>query len=152
MNKPWYIIFSKPRMEEVARKNLENQGFNTYLPMLESIKRKRGKNKLSVEPLFSRYLFIQLVLGVDDISTIQFTCGVSRIISFGQYPTSLPFGFVEVLRDSEDAQKRVHITDNSQIKLGDTIEIMNGPFAGYISKIHAINGPERVCILMDILH
>ncbi len=151
MSQNWFLIYTKPRKEDLAHKNLNNQGFSTYLPLLEKLKRKRNRNALSIEPLFPRYLFIQLNLGLDNISSIRSTPGVSKLVSFGQYPTKLPNGFIECLRNSEDAQRKVHISDENQIRLGDTVEIMDGPFAGYISKIHAISGKDRVQILMDIL-
>lgn len=151
MSKRWYLIYTKPKQEHIASDNLINQNFEVYLPLLEHLKRRRNKNVLVTEPLFPRYLFIQLDLGNENISTIRSTFGVSKLVSFGVKPAPVPIGFVESLQDAEDAQKRVHISDDHHLKLGDTIEILNGPFAGHITKIHALKGADRVCVLLDIL-
>ena len=31
----WHVVQSKPRMEQRAKENLENQGFEVFLPMLD---------------------------------------------------------------------------------------------------------------------
>ena len=56
----WYAVHTKPKQENRALENLQNQGFECFLPLLEVEKIRRGKVQKVVEPMFSRYLFIQL--------------------------------------------------------------------------------------------
>lgn len=55
-----YAVHAKPRQEGVANDNLERQGYVTYLPKILVRKRRRDKWVKLVEPLFPRYLFIQV--------------------------------------------------------------------------------------------
>ena len=51
----WFLIYTKPRQEERAKENLENQGFETFLPMIAFEKIKQPK-LYSLKPMFPRYL------------------------------------------------------------------------------------------------
>ena len=42
----WYLIFTKPRQENLARENLERQGFTTYLPLTQQSRRRNGKSPM----------------------------------------------------------------------------------------------------------
>ena len=48
----WYLIFTKPRQESLARENLERQGFVTYLPRAQRSRRRNGRYIKSIEPFF----------------------------------------------------------------------------------------------------
>ena len=56
----WYAVHSKPKQEHRALENLQNQGFEAWLPMLALEKLRRGRLAQVVEPMFSRYLFIRM--------------------------------------------------------------------------------------------
>ena len=55
----WYAVHSRPKQEIRALENLQNQGFETWLPMLTIEKLRRGRLAEVTEPMFSRYLFIR---------------------------------------------------------------------------------------------
>ena len=60
----WYLVHTKPRQEKCALDNLQRQGYQCYLPTRPSEKLRQRLLTLADEPLFPRYLFIQL--GMDD--------------------------------------------------------------------------------------
>ena len=64
----WYVIQTKPRQESVAIENLERQGYAAYCPKMAQAKRRRQRQRWQkvIEPLFPRYLFVQLAMGIDD--------------------------------------------------------------------------------------
>ena len=91
----WFLIYSKPQQERVAVQNLERQGYETYLPMLRRSRRRQGKKFETVEPLFPRYLFVNLSEELDDWGPIRSTRGVSRMIRFGNEAARVPDEFVD---------------------------------------------------------
>jgi len=147
----WYVIQAKPRQEAVAEENLQRQGFEVYLPRLVQPRRRRGKWQDVVEPLFPRYLFIQLEMGIDDTSTIRSTKGVARIVRFSDYPVPLPEGFVEFLRAHEDPARGAQVPDRPQFQAGERVRILAGPFAGLEGIYNEPSGDQRVVILLDLL-
>jgi transcriptional antiterminator RfaH len=36
---PWYLAYTKPRLEEVAQVNLRQQSFEVYLPLYKKFKK-----------------------------------------------------------------------------------------------------------------
>ncbi len=135
----------------IAESNLQRQSFHTYLPMIKQFRRRRGKWKNVVEPLFSRYLFVRLNLGADDISTIRSTRGVSCLVRFGNEPATVPDDFVDALLKIADAQTGIHIPQQPLFKEGDEITVVEGPFAGLRGIFQAPTGQQRAIILLDIL-
>ena len=59
-NAAWYVVHTKPRQETRALENLQNQGFECFLPTMEVEKLRNQRVMRVVEPMFSRYMFIQL--------------------------------------------------------------------------------------------
>ena len=55
----WYLVFTKPKEEEKAKKNLENQGFESFMPKISLIK-EGEKLSSKVELMFPRYIFTKL--------------------------------------------------------------------------------------------
>ena len=54
----WYLAQTKPNAHRVAIRNLDRQGFQTFLPTHEASSRKRGKSVIDLKPLFPGYLFV----------------------------------------------------------------------------------------------
>ncbi len=146
----WYLIYTKPRNETLARTNLERQGFEVYLPQLAQTRRQRGRYRTVIEPCFPRYLFIALNMVTDNWSPIRSTYGVSRLVTFDGMPAQVPHELVEQLKQNEDSealQRRPEQIFNP----GEKITIIDGPFAGYEGIFHSLKGNERAAILLDIV-
>lgn len=100
----WFVVHTKPRQEARAQLNLERQGFTCFLPTFA--KEKLTKQALEVvrEPLFSRYLFIELDTQISgkSWSPIRSTLGVSKLVSFGMEPARVDRELIALLRDQEN--------------------------------------------------
>ncbi len=108
--KHWYLIYTKPHKEQVARENLERQGYDTYLPMARIRRRRLGKGANRIEPLFPRYLFIKLDTQTDNWSPIRSTLGVSNLVKFGMHPSIVPEALIELLDEGCDEEGIQDIT------------------------------------------
>lgn len=146
----WFLIHTKPRQEGIALENLERQGYPCYLPMLPAEKLRQGKLVTLQEPLFPRYLFIQLGQGAtaQSWSPIRSTRGVSRLVSFGNEPARVPADLVQMLQ--------THESDRSQdvqtlFKSGDKVLIQEGPFAGLEAIYQMKDGEGRVMVLIELM-
>jgi transcriptional antiterminator RfaH len=146
----WYVIHTKPRQEEHARENLERQGYTTYCPYISVSKRRRNAWQTVSEPLFPRYLFIELTEGEDDFGPIRSTLGVSNMLRFGGKPAIIGNDIIETLRQQE--------RDNAEtpepevpVKPGDRVRVLEGPFAGLEGIFQNNSKDARVVILMELL-
>ncbi len=145
----WYLIHSKPRLEAVAREQLQRQGYETYLPLAPVRRRKRGRTFSDVGPMFPRYLFIHLSDKTDDWGPIRSTIGVTNLVRFAQSPARVPDNLIEALRQREDS-KGVQILASTGFEQGEKVRIAEGPFEGYEAIFQAHTSKDRVILLLQI--
>lgn len=148
--KRWYLVYSKPRKEELARINLERQGYPAYLPMMRTPRRKLGRRIIRVEPMFPRYLFLHLNTETDNWAPIRSTLGVANLVRFGMYPSPVPDDLIAALRARDNASGVQDLPLNT-FEEGQRVRIEEGPFMGYEGIFIARTGEERVLILLDIV-
>ncbi len=145
----WYLIHTKPRLEQCALENLQNQGYECFLPQIRAEKLRRGKLVEIDEPLFPRYFFIQLDTGNQAQSwhPIRSTKGVSRLVTFGQEPAKVGDALVELIRAQcgSGAVQQRHFTP------GETVQITQGPFVGLEAIYQMSDGEQRVMVLLNIM-
>jgi len=146
----WYVIHTKPRQEQRALLNLEQQGYECYLPMVTVEKLRKGGVSVVEEPLFARYLFIRLDVSLSGKGwgTIRSTLGVSCLVAFGMEPAKVDERLIEILRAQKDvlcSQPRLLFAQ------GERVQIADGPFAG-IEAIYQMNdGESRAMVLIELL-
>jgi transcriptional antiterminator RfaH len=146
----WYLIFTKPRQENLARENLERQGFITYLPLAEQSRRRNGRYIKSIEPFFPRYLFIQLNTDTDNWAPIRSTLGVAQMVQFGGIPAQVPEELITSLKANDDSEGLQKIARRDMAP-GDRVEIVSGPFAGYEAIYKQHKGADRVAVLLEVV-
>ncbi|SBT09448.1 Transcription antitermination protein RfaH [Candidatus Propionivibrio aalborgensis] len=146
----WYLIHTKPRQEKCALDNLEQQGYQCYLPTLPSEKLRQRVLMVTDEPLFPRYLFIRLGQGdsAKSWSPIRSTTGVSRLVSFGVEPAKIADGLIELLRAQEAA---VQGEPEPLFKPGERVRLTEGAFVGIEGIYQMSDGERRVMVLIEML-
>ncbi len=146
----WYLVYCKPRQEDVARRNLEQQTFETYLPKVRQPRRRLNRRIMTIEPMFPRYLFVCLDRAHDNWGPIRSTLGVTSLVRFGQYPAPVPDDLITALKQREDEQgiQALPATDWTR---GDALRIADGAMAGYEGVFLARSGRDRVVVLLDIM-
>ncbi len=141
----WYVVHTKPKQEARALENLQNQGYVCFLPMMQVQKLRRQKVTWVIEPMFSRYLFIQLDDQNQNWGPIRSTLGVSKLVSFGPQPAKVPAELVAFLQDAP--QEVVERMFNA----GDTVQVASGPLKGLEGQYLANDGEARAFVLIDLL-
>ncbi len=146
----WYLIYTKPRQEKCALQNLEQQGYQCYLPLLPKEKLRQGALALSEEPLFPRYLFIKLAQDfmAKSWSPIRSTKGVSRLVRFGAEPAKVDDALVDLLKEHELAALK---TPERLFNAGERVRFTEGPFAGIEGIYQMADGDRRVMVLIELM-
>lgn len=145
----WYLIQTKPKSEQLAKENLERQGFETYLPLILGRKKKRGKSVKCIQPMFPRYMFIYLSQETDDWGPIRSTLGVSTLVKFGMIPARVPDKLIKALKDNE-GEEGVYEVESKSMAPGDRLLIVEGPFEGYEATLFSQKTDDRVIVLLKI--
>ena len=146
--KAWYLIYSKPQQERLARENLERQGYPSYLPLIRNRKRRNGRYRSIIEPMFPRYLFVHLSDETDNWGPIRSTIGVANLVRFGMRAARVPDSLIEMMHERDE--EGVQILAAPELKPGDQVRIVEGVLAGYEAIFQARTGKERVVLLLQL--
>lgn len=146
----WYLIHTKPKQEHCALRNLEQQGYECYLPVLPTEKRLRGVLTVAAEPLFPRYLFIQLDKGdsAKGWGPIRSTRGVSSLVSFGGDWAKVDDRLIALLKSRSEAEK---IHPRTLFSSGERVKLAGGSFAGIEGIYQMANGESRAIVLIELM-
>lgn len=146
----WYAVYTKPRQEKVAHANLERQGYNTYLPLVHQRRRRKGKVCDLVEPLFPRYLFINLRKGEDNWGPIRSTLGAVSLVQFGHQAAVVPDALITYLKSGE-GDDGVHQLPEPDLQKGARVRVIDGPLGGYEAVFIEKSSKKRVLVLLKLL-
>jgi len=101
-NKKWYVVQIKPNSYDKAIRNLYQQGFENFLPMLEVTKRKSTRFFNNLLPLFPGYMFETFDPYKAHWHKINSTFGVSKLLNFNGKPTKISIDFILALKNRCD--------------------------------------------------
>jgi transcriptional antiterminator RfaH len=150
-NSKWFLVYTKTREEKRAQKHLENQGFETFLPMFASERTKKSKS-FSLKPIFPRYLFAKFNVEKDNWAHIKSTRGVSHIVMFGGKLTEVPNTVVDYLKTRVDDHHIVMLQATRQeFQKGEKLVINKGLLQGKEATFLSMSGKERVRILLQLM-
>lgn len=146
----WYLAYTKPRQEEIARINLEQQGFESYLPLYKKFKRTEQGPISIFEPMFPRYIFFRPGQAGQSISTVRSTKGISTIVRFGFEPAVIDEALLTRIRELEQDRNQASLQELSQLKPGQTVRLVHTALGGVEGLIQSVSS-KRVAVLLEIL-
>ena len=148
----WFAVHSLPHREAGAQRQLENQGFHTFLPRCLKARRHARKLENVLAPIFPRYLFVVLDLDRDRWRSVNGTFGVARLVMMaGNRPQPVPRGVVEGLIAWVDGRGVLRFDRAGRLTVGQKVRILAGPFAERIGLLQRLDGNGRVRLLLDIM-
>jgi transcriptional antiterminator RfaH len=142
----WYLLQCKSRQDERAREHLLRQGFDCFCPVLEVEILKGGRLRRLTQPMFPGYLFVHL-RAQDNWVALRCTRGVARVVSFSSSPARVPDSIIEHLR-----QRCANAGGITALHAGDSVQVRVGPYAEMDAIFLAMDGDQRVRLLLNILN
>ena len=149
MSKEWFILQFKSNSHHLAVKNLNRQGFETFLPLHDTTSRRLSRFISTSKPLFPGYMFIKFDRTEFEWHKINSTYGVSRLITFNSILKSIPTIFVDHLMKRYDLSGK--LLPIQKLKKGDQVTVLKGPFANFIATVEKYEADQRIWILMDLM-
>jgi transcriptional antiterminator RfaH len=135
----WYVLQTKPFQEVRALEKLRGQQYNCFLPLCRNKKVRPGTHGVVGEPLFSRYLFIQLA-HAEQALDVQRIDGVSRVLKLNNRFASMPDNLVSALLN------HLHPWDDARV-LGDRSGIIPA-----MESLHELpDGEARALALIELI-
>lgn len=142
----WYTLFTKPRREQQVSEILSEKDIETYVPII----RMRRRGRTVERPFFPRYMFIRVDFNQVGLSEVQWTPGLTSIVSFGGGPVRVPAEIINHLK------QRLHELNSSgtysPFKKGDRVRIKSGPLRDLEAVFDThLSSADRVRILINVL-
>lgn len=145
----WFLVQFKPNAHRVAERNLNQQGFNTFLPVEEITVRMGSKFRNVLKPLFPGYMFTGVDPAKKPWRQLNSTSGVSRIVCHNGIPKTVPVGLVMGLMSRCDNFGKL-LPENT-VSTGDTVEFLTGTFTNFIGTVENIDKEQRIWVMMEIM-
>lgn len=141
----WYTLHTKANAEYQVVKLLTQRQIYSYLPEIELSNTGR-------KPFFPCYLFARVDFTVVSFSSVQWTPGLRRVVSFNDQPTPLADEVINLIRHNLGEIEATGSWPNHSFKSGDTVRITTGPFQDMLA---IFAGPttsaQRVQVLLNFL-
>ena len=145
----WFLAQLKPNSAQIAKRHLERQGFETFLPLEETTQQRTGKFITAQRLLFPGYIFVALAASQGKWRVINSTQGITRLVSFGRAPAPVPSGLVDGLKERCDSMGK--LVAASALATGDAVTFTKGPFSDFVGEVEKIDTDRRVWVLMDLM-
>lgn len=142
----WYVVHTYSGHENkvatalkqrIESEHLENKILEVLVPTQEKIEIRGGKKETVKEKIFPGYILVKMIL--DDISwlAVRTTQGVTSFIGMGAKPT--PISDAEVASIVKFMTQGAQPTFKTIFAEGDTVKIIDGPFADFIGKVDSVD-------------
>ena len=153
MDKKWYVVNTYSGHEKKVKEKLEMRAesmdmkdyiYRVIVPEEKIIEEKDGVKKEKIKKLFPGYILVEMVMSDEAWFVVRNTPGVTGFIGSsgkGAKPTPLQPYEVDNLLKSMDMER---IDIKNDLKVGDKIKIVDGPFAGMFGKIDTIDEENKV--------
>ena len=141
----WYLVTTKLKSEIRVKQNLlSKHGLETFFPVYPA----RKKTSAIGLPLFARYVFVNFDLA-QDFHKVQYSPGVSRVVSFGNEFTPVPEDVITCLRNRCDA---LDVILPPELMTGQRVRVKKGIFEGCEGIIQEKRGNRRIQLLLDLAY
>ena len=160
MEKLWYVVNTysghESKVKEKLEARTESMGMQDYIfrviiPETTEVEIKDGVKKEKVKKMFPGYVLVEMIMSDEAWYVVRNTPGVTGFIGSsgkGAKPTPLlPQEIDRIL--SSMGLTRVDV--ESELAVGDSVSITDGPFKGMLGKIDSIDTENnRINVLIDL--
>src|SRR4051794_15272566 len=126
MDIAWYALHVRPRFEKVVSRNLQNKGYEEYLPLYRRVSHWSDRTKKIDLPLFPGYVFCRF--NVNERLPILMIPGVNSVVGFGKNP--MPIEIAEMQGVRSLLQSGSNCEPWPFLQLGQVVRVEYGPLAG----------------------
>jgi transcription antitermination factor NusG len=142
----WFAIQTRYRFESKVTSQLQQQGYETFLPLLNQIHRWSDRCKMIRSVLFPRYTFVRFTPSPARNREIQRTVGIVGLLTFSGAAAPVPAKQIDDLRKvlSENVPCSLH----AFLKVGQKVRIRGGCLDG-LEGILEHAGTKNLVISME---
>jgi transcription antitermination factor NusG len=124
----WYAVQTRSRHEKMVVRQLERQGFSTFLPLTSQLRQWSDRRKLVDLPLFPGYAFLRMVYQPEQRLRVL---GTEGIVSFvGIHGQGMPIPDRQIEHIQTLLANKVPLESYPFLKVGQRVRIRSGSLNG----------------------
>jgi transcription antitermination factor NusG len=143
----WYAVWTRSRHEQVVREQIEQKGYEAFLPTIPKWSRWKDRKKKIDWPLFPGYCFARFD-PKDRLSILKCT-GVVTIVSFDGEIAPIPENEIEGICTL--VQSDLQYDPCPLIQEGEMVEVVHGPLKGVIGRLARKGAHARLILAVDLI-
>jgi transcription antitermination factor NusG len=143
----WWAVYTRHQHEKVVTDMLLGKGLDVFLPLYDSMRRWKDRQKLLSLPLFPGYVFVR----TPNVGRLQVvaTPGVHMILSHGEREAIIPEAEIEAIRRTVESPFRLE--PHPFLKCGERVRVMRGPLQGVEGILVRKKTAYRLVLSVDML-
>jgi len=145
----WYAVHTRARHEKAVAHRLRELGLNSFLPLVRETHRWSDRKKTVELPLFSCYVFVQMLPGSKDRLQVSTTDGVLQVVGTRGQGIAIPDEQIEAVRLVLSEQ--LPWSEHPFLKIGQRVRIRGGAMDGVEGLLLARNGDRTLIISVDVI-
>jgi transcription antitermination factor NusG len=143
----WWALYTRHQHEKMVAEMLSAKGFEVFLPLYESIRRWKDRNKMLMLPLFPCYVFVRG--GLDRRLQVVTTPGVHTILFHGEHVAIIPGAEIEAIRKAVEGPFRVE--PHPFLKCGERVRVTRGSLLGVEGVLVRKKNLYRLVLTVDMM-
>ena len=167
----WYVIHTYSGMENRVKQNLDNRVktlgmedyiFESVVPTEEVTETRKGTKKSVTRTVYPGYVLVRMDLTDASWAAVRHTPSVTGFVAHANAPVPISLDEVEKMlapaalaraaAAATGSKPRVRKVEIADFKAGDSVMVVQGPFAGVHATITEINAnSQRLKALVEIL-
>jgi len=144
----WFVVHSYSGMENKVKKNIEHRAesmgmtdriLEIVVPTETEIEIRNGSRREVERKVFPGYILVRMIMDEDSWYVVRNSPGVTGFVGMGNKPTPLSQDEVnKIMQRIESDEPRLKVS----FQIGDSVRILNGPFAEFGGKVEEID-PDK---------
>ncbi|QZE12724.1 UpxY family transcription antiterminator [Halosquirtibacter laminarini] len=147
--KKWYAVYVRSRSEKKVGEALTSMGIENYIPLRKEWRQWSDRKKIVEVPVLCGYIFVKA-----DLKERLEVLKCNNIVAFVRHngkDAEIRSRDIDALKCFLE-QTGVSVEQTSErIMLGSTVEVLEGPFVGYIGEMVRHNGKHKVIVRLEAL-
>jgi len=144
----WYAVRTRSRHEKMVSEQLEQQGIESFLPLVKRTHKWSDRTKEVELPLFSGYSFVRVVLSSTERLRVLQAHGVAGFVGINGVGTAIPESQIQDIRTllSNNVAFEEH---PFLLKVGQRVRIRGGCLDGVEGVLAGHNGDQSLMISLE---
>ena len=146
----WYAVRTRSRHEKLVARQLENQGIESFLPVVTQTHKWSDRRKQVETPLFSGYAFLRMIHSSEERVRVLRTQGVVNFVGIHGTGTPIPDHQIDDVKTL--VASRIPYEERPFLHIGQRVRVLGGALDGIQGILVAENGDRSLVISVDPIH